>query len=127
MNKSNRILIGAIFILVVALVSFNYSITGNIIKDKTVVSISPEVINSGQKIYITVNPGPKGVYKKACLYHASNNLRKTCTYRVCGGTYKCLDTSTFSFGTHSLESGIYYVKLFDYNINDYVKAHFTIT
>lgn len=128
MEKSSRILIGAIFILVIALVSFNYnSLTGQVIKSKTMISITPKVINPGQKIYVTVNPGPKGVYKRACFYQAEDNLRKGCTYRVCGGSYKCLDTSTFSFSTHAWEPGIHYVKIFDYDLDDYVKAYFTIT
>ncbi len=127
MEKSSRILIGAIFILIIALISFNYSTTGNIIKAKTSISITPEVINVGQKIYVTVKPGPNGVYKKACFYQAEDNLRKGCTYRVCGGSYKCFDISTFSFSTHSWYPGIHYIKIFDYNLNDYVKAYFTIT
>lgn len=127
MEKSSRILIGAIFILVIALVSFNYgSITGFTVK-QTEISITPNPAPSGQKIYVTVDPGPNGVYKRACFYQAEDNLRKGCTYRVCGGSYKCFDVSTFSFSTHAWEPGIHYVKIFDYDLDNYVEKYFTIT
>lgn len=128
MEKSSRILIGAIFILVIALISFNYgSITGKSVIGKTEISITPEAIDSGEKIYITVKPGTHGVYKKACFYQAEDNLRKGCTYRVCGDSYKCFYSSTFSFSTTNWDPGIHYVKIFDYDLDDYVKAYFTIT
>ena len=129
MEKTNRILIGAVFILVIALVSFNYSnITGNVIESKTKISITPEVINSGQKIYVTVNPGSKGIHNKACFYQAEDDLRRGCTYdrQICN-SYKCEEISTFSFSTSGWESGIHYVKIFDYDKKDYAKAYFTIT
>lgn len=126
MEKGNRILIGAIFILIVALVSFNSNfMTGAIAKSGVKISVAPDPAESGQKIYVTINPGTEGIYNQACFYQAEDNLRRGCTSQVCDN-YRCEEISTFSFSTSGWKAGIYYVQVFDYNVDDYVKEYLTI-
>jgi len=131
--KTNRILVGAIIIIILAMISSigNNNITGKPIastdSSSTKIEIRPEAITAGQRIYIDVNPGPRGVNVRASVYQAEDNLRRGTTNRVCNSNYKCKEKTVFSFVTStSWEPGVYYVKLYDYKIEEFVKEDFTI-
>lgn len=122
MDKNNRVLVAVILLIFVTLLSFNLNtITGSLTKDKNVpyVSISPKLIDAGQRITVSVRTGKLGINDKACIYDDSS--RKSCTNAVCDGNYKCYSTDKdplkFNFGTStSLEPGVHSVCVWDYEL-----------
>lgn len=131
MEKDNRILIGAIFIFLILFIvvgsRFN-GVSGNVVLEdsKTSIFISPEVVSNGEIIYVTVTPGKEGVNEKVSFYQAEDDLRKTSVNRLCN-SHKCYGKGSFSFDIpSSWESGVYYVKVYDYEIQGFVVEDFTI-
>ena len=130
MEKENKFLVGAIFVLIVLfLVGSNFSgVTGNVTKEspKTTIIISPEAVTTGELIHITVTPGPDGVNQKTSFYKGEDNLRKYSVDALCNN-YRCSQEGSFGFVIpSSWENGIYYVKIYDYETKTFVEEDFTV-
>lgn len=136
MDKDNKILLSAILIILVALVSFNFGdITGKIVKDSTVVAVSPSEVTAGEYITVYVNPGSDGVKNVAYVYR-ENDVRIPATINLCGSskcedeisvTYKILnnwdDNAEWSYG--EVTRG-YKIKVEDWRSTRYKTANFIV-
>ena len=129
MDKNNKVLLAAILLIFVTLLSFNIdSITGLSTRStqRSSVSVTPKVIEAGQRITVSVISGSLGVNEKACIF--DSNSRVACTNTVCNDNpqkenrhYKCSSSKTdsikFNFATSSsLPSGVYSVCVWDYEL-----------
>ena len=129
MEQGNKILIWAVFILLIAIISFNFTgMTGEITRSKvTTVRLDKTYVMPGKFIALTVMPGSKGVEQGIDVYRADTDRRyKQSAAQVCR-RYKCEDISTVKFKIiDSFEPGTYYFRLADLYSKDYVKAYFTV-
>ena len=129
MNKDNKILIITIFIVILLFIfSFSFDITGATTANigKTTIQISPKAVNSGEIIYITINPGPEGANEKINFYQAEDDLRKISINKLCNN-YKCFESNTVSYTIPTnWEPGIYHIKVYDYGIKNFIQEEFTI-
>ena len=127
LNKENRILLLAFFIIIGALISSSVeTITGKVINKKvTKVSVSPSLISPNKEVFITVSPGEDGVNEDAIFFDFEGvNLGSE---KLCAGSYKCTEPVTFSFKIpENWKSGVYQVKVYDYGIKDFIKGDLTI-
>ncbi len=129
MDKNNRVLLAIILLIFVTLLSFNIdidTISGFQTKElkQPSVTVSPKVIESGQRITVEVISGKLGVNEKACVYDSDSRIG--CTNTVCNDNpqkenrhYKCLSDASgpikFNFATStSLSQGVYSVCVWDY-------------
>ena len=140
----------AVAILVLcAAVSYSFEdLTGLITKNEIVPTsidiISPvesaqgiPQIKVGNPVTIYIYPGTYGA-KKQLSVHSENGLRKgttnwcsasqgECLSGRCVESYKCYGAKTINYQTStSLSKGIYYVRLYDYMLRDYVTATFEL-
>ena len=129
-NETKTLVLAILVILAIALVVANFSsITGTVVKEKkptTKVTFTNDVISPGEYVEFEIIPSRYGVNKK---------------YRICDDTDRCLLRAYIqcnSFNCRekvleryktwaSWEAGVYYVKLFDYEINGFVNYYFTIS
>ncbi len=128
MENESKILLGAILIIVIAIFSFNSSITGFGMKNvyTSTIKISPKVVLNNDKIFITVYPGPEGANNNLNFYNAEDDLRKS-SIELCGGDYKCMDETTVSYWIpNGWKPGVYHVKVYDYDRKDFIIEDFTI-
>lgn len=129
-GKDNRILIiGLLVIFIIAFVVMNFGkFTGNATKEKatTTVEIENSEISPGEYVIINMVPGKAGAYEK---YYVCTSYNDVCIARPrfeCN-QFKCLKPVTAKYKSWGgWESGIYYVKVFDYGAKEYVKAYFTV-
>ncbi len=127
LNKDNKILLLAFLIIIGALISSSIeSITGKVINKKiTKLSVSPELTYPGKQVYVTVVPGEEGVNEEVIFCDINGN--KLDSTNICQGSYKCEESSTFSFNIpQNWESGIHKVKVYDYALKDFIINDFTI-
>lgn len=106
----------------------SFGITGNVIseKSKTSIVISPEVVSKGETVYVTVVPGTEGVNEKVSFYLAEDDLRKSSVSGLCN-SYRCADSGSISFIIpQNWQPGVYYVKVYDYEINEFISEDFTV-
>ena len=104
MEKDNKILFGAILIILIAMLSLNFNdlITGNVSKESvSKVIVSPSEVARGEVITVEVTPGPEGVYNRwAWIYNVRDggDLRLTGTAkRMCGNQAVCYDPLTIIY------------------------------
>jgi len=129
-RRDNKIVvIGLLVIFVIALIVMNFGrFTGSVTKEKptTIVTVDPDRISAGENINVDVIPGVNGAYKE---YYICNTYNDICIARprfFCN-QFKCLKPVSDSYKSWAgWESGVYYVKVFDYGSNEYVKVYFTI-
>jgi hypothetical protein len=129
--ENKNILLGAVLILLIALVTFNLDITGEITKPTiTKITVQPTTVQQGDKITITVTPGEKGANRN--LYFMVGNYRRLISNLFCResglSTGRCLKPETMTFVIPvSWKPDIYSVAVYDFGIKDYVRADFTVT
>lgn len=120
-------------LFVVALIGFNLEgiTSGTILNTRTSVDVTPEFLNAGQYVTVNVNPGRKCVNSVVGLYDDSD-LRRA-TVRTEKGSYrKVCQPFTVRYKTSpdwkpgQDESGLFFVKVFDYDKEDYVVKTFTV-
>lgn len=129
-KKDNKVLIiGLLIIFIIALFVMNFGrFTGSATKEKptTIVKVEPNVIKAGEYINIDLVPGTKGTYNQYGICTADSDLCLAKPRFFCGA-FKCLKKiSETQKSWASWEPGIYYVKVFDYGSEQYVKGYFTI-
>ncbi|MBS3151276.1 hypothetical protein J4443_02765 [Candidatus Woesearchaeota archaeon] len=146
--ERNKILIGAIAIVLIALIGFNFnSITGNVVGNlKPDVTVFPGTVKAGEKINIKVKPN-KGCVDPEIGFYFSGKLsdgtirssggRKGVVthkggYKVCKGNGLILDkdgTFTVGYRTEPNWDGEHFAKIFywkDRNTKDSVNAYFNV-
>ncbi|MAF51276.1 MAG: hypothetical protein CMH64_04265 [Nanoarchaeota archaeon] len=142
-KESKIFVVSIVAILAVALIGINLDkLTGKASSDlyppfnpRTTVSLSAadKFINAGEYINIDVNPGPKCANRIVGIYDDAEFRRATVQPAGQFSSNKKL-CSPFSvrFKTYAEwkpgndNSGIFFVKVFDYDLEDYVTTTFTI-
>lgn len=136
MEKDNKILLGAILIILVAMVSFSFrGITGKAVSEKTIVAVSPGSITAGESITIYVKPGSVGVEQMAYFYR-EDGLRIPGTVSLCRSS-KCADEIKIDYKLvdswdgnadwpYGEASRGYYLRVNDYRSEEYKTASFTV-
>jgi len=137
MNKDNKVLLGAILIILVALVSFNFGdITGKAVSEGSIVAISPKTITAGEYINVYIKPGSKGVEQLAYLYR-EDGARLPGTINLCSTSkcdeeinvkYKIIDTwdNNEKWDINEITKG-YYIRVNEYKQDSYKTASFTVS
>ena len=137
-KKGNGVIfISAIIALfVISIIGFNYDsfgdLTAGAIKfGKTSIAVNPKFIDAGDEITIIINPGRGCVNRAIGIYDESNLRRATTQYR--GGTQiKVCEPFTARYKTSTSwkpgdgESGVFFVKTFDYGTEEFITTAFTI-
>ena len=132
-KESNTLIISIMLILVIALVGFNFeNMTAGAIRfGRTTVDVSPKFITAGEYINIRVNPGRGCVNRMIGIYDDSE-LRRETVQPSGTSKMKMCDPFTARYKTRSDwrpdidESGLFFVKVFDYGKEEYIKTSFTI-
>ena len=127
MDKDNKVLLGSVLIILLAIISINFDgITGAATFDSnTNLYISPNVVSPGDRIYITISAPGAGVNKKAEFYHLADNL-KVGSIDICKSS-GCSGDFGFSYViSTSWDSGIYGVRVYSYEINEFITGAFTV-
>ncbi len=129
-NETKTLVLAILIILAIALLVANFSsITGTVVKEKkpsTQVVFTNNVIAPGDYIGFEITPSKYGINKKYRICD-DNDACHVRVYLQCG-TFKCRNHVSESYKTwSSWESGVYYIKLFDYEINGFTKHYFTIS
>ncbi len=130
--ENKNILLGAVLILLIALVTFNLDITGKVSNPViTKITVEPTTVQQGDKITITVTPGEKGARKN--LYFMVGNYRRMISNLFCKeqnknrSSGKCFNPETMTFMIPvSWKPDVYSVAVYDYGIRDYVRTDFTV-
>ncbi len=129
MRQENKVLVWAVLILLIAIVSFNFTgITGEAIKEKTTtVMLDKTYALPSETITLTVIPGSKGVDTDIDVYRADTDYRYMQSAAQVCKRYKCKDISEVKFKLiDAFEPGTYYFRLYDLGSKEYVKAYFTV-
>ena len=131
MHKDNKVLVGSVFIIIIAIIAFSNmeNITGHGVREseKTFITLSPEVTLHGERIHITISTGPEGVNNKAGIFNLIDNLRVG-EILICKGSYKCSGKfSTTYVISNALEEGVYEIKVYSYDQEEFISKRLTIT
>lgn len=146
--ERNKIIIGAVAIVLIALIGFNFNnITGNVVGSLVPdVTVYPSTVKAGEKINIKVKPNKGCVDPEIGFYFSgklsdgsmtsSGGRKGTVThkggYKVCKGNGLILDkdgTFTVSYRTEPGWDGEHFAKIYywkDRNTKDYVNARFNV-
>jgi hypothetical protein len=129
-NETKTLVLAILVILAIVLVVANFgSITGTVVKEKkpsTNVIFAKEVITPGSYIEFEITPSKYGVNKKYRICDDGDRCHIR-TYMQCG-SYNSREKVSERYKTWpSWEEGVYYIKLFDYEINDFTKHYFTLS
>ena len=127
-NDNKTLLFALVIIVLLIIVSLNNSPVGLVVSDfsSTNIEISPDVVHKGEKLFVTVYPSNKGVNEKISFYLLEDNLRKTSVEGSCNN-YKCSEEFSFSFFIpNNWENGVYYVQVYDYGLNEFIRKEFTV-
>ncbi len=146
--EKNKILIGVVAIVLIALIGFNFgSITGNVTGGLTPeVTVFPSTVKAGEKINIKVKPNKGCVDPEIGFYFSgkltdgritsSGGRKGTVThkggYKVCKGDGLILDkdgTFTVSYKTEPIWDGEHFAKVFywkDRNTKDSKNIYFNV-
>lgn len=141
-HQANVFVISIVAILAITLIGVNIDkITGQAtnvpsFSQKTTISIplNEKFINAGDYIHINVNPGPKCVNRIVGIYDENEFRRATVqpSSSEFGSNKKLCNPFTVRFKTYAEwttkeeDSGIFFVKVFDYEAEDFVTTTFTI-
>ncbi len=129
-NNEKKIVIGALLILLITMVSFNFlGFTGyNISEDSKItrIIISPKEIRAGEDLTIKIIPGKSGVNRYINFYQGT--IRKGKSGSICVSGYRCSEPITIVYPTSSAwEPNNYYAQVFDYYSGNYIRADFKVT
>ncbi len=127
MNKDNKILLLAFFIIIGTLITSSFeTITGKVISKRiSKISVSPSKTYAGEKVFVTVIPGREGVESEAIIF--DSNEGKLNSVNICDDFYKCKKSTTFDFVVpKDWKSGNYQIKVYDYALKDFINGDLTI-
>ena len=117
--ENKNVLIGAVLIILVALLAFNLDITGQATKGAmTSISVSPTTIRAGDSLSVSIIPGSNGAEEKLYIYaqdEDGNLMRKEDGFNYCRGSgATCTKAVTFSYLTYeSWIPGTYFAQIND--------------
>lgn len=121
-----------IALFIVALVGFNFeSMTSGMFWSRASLEISPKFINAGEYIEIKVIPG-KGCVNRYVGIYDDSELRRETAKPPGTSKLKVCEPFTINYKTRADwkpgedESGIFFIKVFDYGKEEYIKSAFTI-
>jgi hypothetical protein len=140
-KESHILVISLLGVIAVAIIGLNLdNLTGNAsfstFNSRTSVSLplNDKFVNAGEYINIKVNPGPKCVNRIVGIY--DENDRRKATAQPSSGEFgsnkKMCSPFTIRFKTYpnwkstADETGIHFVKVFDYETEDFISTTFTI-
>lgn len=134
MQKENKVLFGAVLILLVAIISFSFSgITGQTVSsgEVTKLYVDKSIVTAGDMIKLTIKPGSDGVDQDIDFYHANDDTRVAQSAAQVCGQYKCFNDVTVEFRVPGSWEGDYYVRVADRYYESlgkekYVKAYFSV-
>jgi len=133
-KRDNRIIFvfSLITLFIVALVGFNIDnvTTGAVINTKTSVEVTPKFLNAGQYVTVNVIPG-KGCVNGIVGFYDDSDLRRATVKTEVGGRRVCQAFSVRyktspDWKPNDEQSGIFFVKVFDYDKENYITRSFTI-
>ncbi len=130
----------ALFVLLIcAAVAYSFEdLTGFFIRaEPTSVFITPSTVKAGETITIFIDPGKYGANKLLTVHKASSNARKgttkwcsgsgLCLSGNCNPGFKCYGTMSINYRTsNTWVPGDYYVRIYDYTVDDYITEQFEI-
>ena len=141
-KESNIFVFSLIAIVIVALIGVNLDkLTGKAssypsFNPKTTISLpmNEKFISAGDYIHLTVNPGPNCVNRIVSIYDDADFRRATVQPAASqyGSNKKLCTPFVVSFKTYADwkpaadETGLFFIKVFDYQSEDYVSTTFTI-
>ncbi|MBU2639595.1 MAG: hypothetical protein KKG75_02690 [Nanoarchaeota archaeon] len=141
-KESHIFVFSLIAIIIVALIGVNLDkLTGKAsaypsFNQKTTLSLpmNEKFINAGEYIHVTVNPGPNCVNRIISIYDDAGFRRATAQPSAAefGSNRKLCNSFVVKFKTYADwkpsadETGIFFVKVFDYQSEDYVSTTFTL-
>ena len=120
--KDNKALIVGVLIVLVVLVAVNLNKTGNVVKT-TIVSVSPDVVESGEYIHVAITPGVKGADCEIQFY-TEDGLRRRAITRYCDSTFR--EHTVVPVKTDANWVGKFYVSVVDKATKEEVTANFEV-
>lgn len=120
-------------LFIVALIGFNLNnVTSSaIINTKTSVEISPKFLNAGEYVNVNVKPG-RGCVNGVVGFYDDSDFRRATVRTEVGSPKRVCQQFSVRYKTSPEwipkedESGIFFVKVFDYEKESYVIKSFTI-
>ena len=120
-------------LFIVALVGFNFEnmTSGAIRNTKTTVDVFPKFLNAGQYVTVNVNPGT-GCVNSIVGFHDDNGLRRATARTEVGSPKKVCQPFSVRYTTSPTwkpnedESGVFFVKVFDYDKEEHITTAFTV-
>lgn len=134
MQRENKVLFGAVLILLVAIISFSFAgITGQTVSsgEVTKLSIDKSIITAGDLIKLTIKPGSDGTGQDIDFYSAKDDTRAAESAAQICGQYKCFNDVTVEFMVPGSWEGDYYARVADKYYENlgkekYIKAYFSV-
>jgi len=129
MDKDNKVLLMAIFVILVAIFSFSFNdvMTGRVTKESvSSVTVTPSEAMRGSIITVNIEPGPEGVYNRwAWIYREGATADKRVAgtaKRMCGTKSVCYDSITFTYliegNEDKFSDGKYFVKVKEHDTKE---------
>jgi len=81
--------------------------------------------NAGDDLTLFLNPDKNGIYKYIYVYNSENVLQDTVVLKNCKNVI-CYNAVRVKYNIPLNWNGDYYVMVYDYSINDYIKADFNV-
>ncbi|MDD5253959.1 MAG: hypothetical protein PHG05_02530 [Candidatus Nanoarchaeia archaeon] len=125
-TNSKTLIIGFLIIMVIALmVVLIGDFTGQEVNTKSLVTVEPKFINAGEYITINIKPSAEGILKNYRICSGRSDLCHV-DYPFKCGAYKCTKPHEVKYKTSTSWEGLYYVKVFDYQSETWIKSYFTV-
>lgn len=127
MEYGTKTILLAVFILLIAIVSFNFTgMTGETIGNRiTTMELDKNELLPGETITLTITPGSEGVSQDIDIYRENGNRYIQSAAQVCG-SYKCKEKSYVEYQLmDTFEPDTYYFRVYDLSSKEYIKAYFT--
>jgi len=134
------VILAFVILVICAGVAYSFEdLTGFFVKaEPTSLVITPKTVEAGSPITIFINPGRYGAKKYLTIHKYPSNLRKGitnwCTQRglclsgKCISGFKCYGIKSINYRTMaSWPPGTYYVRIYDYTLDDYITEPFEVT
>jgi hypothetical protein len=135
MEKNAKTILLAVFILLIAIVSFNFTgMTGEAVKDKDVLKITSHpngIVHKGEVIRVKVTPTKEGVDNRYMYIYTSTGIRKISSKAwVCGrwgnACYKPSEVIYNALGTDAWAEGDYFIRAKNHKTGKNIDVQFRL-
>jgi len=127
MNDRTKVII-AVFIVLISAVSINFDITGNVVREESIIGVNPKTIENNGVISIEIKPGIKGV-DQSLQFYRDNGLRIAhLSTRVCKYS-KCYDDVTINKRIDGLDLSKdhrMYIEVYDFGSDRPIRIYFNV-